>query len=228
MSVIYYDTALKEKIKGVFDNTFFAPTDEAFRECAKVNYGKVKLPMISFYRPDGFTINWSRYNHEEFLKGYPVKQVKDHPKGKQRGIKALPVRLNYQLDIWSATKRDCDRLSEEIILFLKYYPMIEFVNPRIELYRHDAEAEGEQIPKKFEVALHIEETVQDNSDIASFGDRGRYYRNTLQIYFEEPRLFYYFDITNFADEIPINYLDLNETNYEEDEDLVTHNEDGGD
>ena len=112
MSVIFYDTALKEKFKEIFDNSFFAPTDEAFRECAKVNNGKVKLPMISFYRPMGFTINWSRFNEAAFRGGYPIKQIRSHPDGKQGILKDLPVRLNYQIDVWSATKSTCDRLSE--------------------------------------------------------------------------------------------------------------------
>ncbi len=225
MSVIYYDTALKNKLKAVFGNTFFAPTDEAFRECAKVNNGRVRLPLMSFYRPMGFTINYSRYNERAFRTGYFVKQVKDHPKGKVKVLKELPIRLQYQIDIWAATKSDCDRLTEEMIMFLLYKPYIEFVNPKVDLQKYSAETAGGQEDKLIRAALKLEETVQDNSDISTFEDRGRYYRNTLEISFEEPRLFSYADFEKFVDEIPITYYELDEGTksfIEIEEDLITH------
>lgn len=222
MSVIYYDTALKEKVKEVFNNTFFATTEEAFKECARINNGKVKLPLISIFRPMGFTINTSRYNEDAFRRGYFIKKIRDHPDGKMQVMKELPVRLQYQIDVWTATKSDCDRLTEELIMWLLYRPYIEFVNPRVDLQKHDEE--NGSVSKTIKTALKIEETIQDNSEVMSFEDRGRYYRNTFEIFFDEPRLFSYSTFENFVDEIPITYKDL-DTGEVLDEDLVTH--DGG-
>jgi len=222
MSVIYYDTALKEKLKGVFSNTFFANTEEAFKECARVNNGRVKLPLISVFRPMGFMINTSRYNEHAFRTGYFVKQTKEHPKGKVEVMKELPVRLQYQIDIWATKKAECDKLTEELLMFLLYKPYIEFVNPLIELYKYDADAESGQSDKLIRAALKVEETIQDNSDIASFDDTGRFYRNTFEIFFDEPRLFSYNSFENFADEIPITYSYLDENEEIIDEDNVTY------
>ena len=223
MSVIYYDTALKEKLKEVFNNTFFATTEEAFKECARVNNGKVKLPLISVFRPMGFTINTSRYNEHEFRTGYFIKKVKEPPKAEMRVLKALPVRLQYQVDVWTVTKASCDRLTEELIMWLQYDPYIRFVNPVVELMKYD-EVEGE-VEKTIEAALKIEKTIQDNSDVLSFEDRGRYYRNTFEIFFDEPRLFSYSNFKKFADEIPVDYIDLS-TEKDLDEDIITDNSGG--
>jgi len=218
MSLIYYDTALKEKFSGVFKNTFYATTDEAFKACARINGGKVLLPLISIFRPMGFNINNTRYNEHEFRKGYSIQVTSEEDKPlEHRVMRALPVRLQYQIDIWAISRAQCDKLTEEIIMFLLYEPYIEFEIPNLVLPKIVA---GEEENKKFRFALKIEETIQDNSDVMSFDDKGRYYRNTFEIYFEEPRIFNHTDFDKFAEEIEIQYIEIDSGEEIDTEDLI--------
>lgn len=206
MSVEIYDSAVVEKMKEVFSNTLYAPTDEAFKRCAELNSGKVMIPMISIYRPSAFEIDNRNYNKPEFFKGRRMELLEpelgegetylDVDPEKIRNIRSLSVMLRYQMDVWGDRMNVVNEITKELIFFLLEFPNIEVKEP----------ISG--MDMKFSVQL--EEGITDNTDIMGFQDRGKVYRNTIEFFVREARLFSYLDFGKLVRNIEIKVYHLDD------------------
>lgn len=211
MSVEMYDYAVRDKLRGVFSNTHYAPTDEAFKRCAEANEGKVKLPMISIFRPGAFEIDTRNYNMPDFFRGRNMwlkapelgegQSLDDvYPKGNIapeaiRNLRSLPVVLRYQMDVWGTRMDVVNEMTKEIIFWLVEYPHIVVAEPISEI--------------GMEFSIEFEDGITDNTDIMGFQDRGKLYRNSLDFFIRDARLFSYLDIEKLVKniEIEVYYVD---------------------
>lgn len=110
MSVKVFDAAVKAKIKNVFRNTEFQSRDLTFKTITD-REGKVQFPLISIFRPDGWSVDESKtwIEGREFLNGY----------------QQIPIDLSYQIDIYASTREDLEGLAAEIVLYLLRNPGIK-------------------------------------------------------------------------------------------------------
>lgn len=176
MSVLEYDKALKSKIQNVFDNVVLAEPDMAFKRSAELpeNEGKVKLPLLSLYR-ENYTILLESVNQRAFRRGkkvaYPNEDSDDYSTVQM--MESLPVRIDYQLDLWADRRDTVDNLAAEVLFWLLGNPKIEIPVPETD--------------RTMEFSFWFED-MQDNSDIMSFEEKGRLYRITIPLYFDEARI----------------------------------------
>lgn len=102
MAVDFYDKALTAKIKALFDNTVFQARDLTLKTVTDTK-AEVKFPLVSIFRPDGWSIDSSTWNLEtKFL----------------NGIHQIPVNLVYTIDIYARTREDLETFTSELLLYL--------------------------------------------------------------------------------------------------------------
>lgn len=178
MSIPLYDDAVIEKFESVFENVVFSEPDRAFNRSAEKRgvQGEdveVKLPLISIYR-ENYTIDLERNNLRWRKRGRKVGLNDEETKAEM--AESLPVRIDYQLDVWAKGRREVDFLTVELLFWM-------LDNPEIQL---DLSEDFDDFSPYFNWKL---EDVTDNSDIMSFEDRGKYYRVTIPFYFDEAMVF---------------------------------------
>lgn len=162
MSLELYDKSMIDKLKSVFGNVVYAPTDEALSRANDDTKGSVQLPLISVYRLDG------RLSTESGFLSMP-----EHATGRwtrsqaQKGLltQSLPMDVVYQIDIWSVERVHADSIYSELLFYLIDQPNLSIDLPN--LCRED-------------FAMTITDT-QSEIDMESFKDRGRLYRNTITL-----------------------------------------------
>jgi hypothetical protein len=171
--IYLYDKAMENKLKKVFPNTVYAPTDKFYeRYLLKDKNDNVKLPALSIWRTSHEFIphnaktqlsiaNFGIRHDEEYL---------------VRNIYSMQIILRYQLDIWAGTDIDRDDLMKEILFFLVSYPNI-FI-----------QYQGQ----KFEFPIQIE-PPDDITEIAEFESNGDLYRISIPLVVPDARLLFYQD-----------------------------------
>ncbi len=110
MAIEVYDSAVKAKIKSLFSNTEFQSREFIFKTVTD-RKGEINFPLISIFRPDGWSLSSDNtWNLEQrFLDG--IHQVK--------------VDLSYQIDIYANTRKDLEELTAELVLYLLRNPGIK-------------------------------------------------------------------------------------------------------
>ena len=167
MSLSIYDDALGKKLKKLFPNVVGASTDEAFS--ASEDKGKVKLPLISFYRISN-PIDTQTYNMPEAFRGRVLKRSEfDGDVGM-----TLPVLITYQIDIWATSRRICDEIFTELVFYLIRNPNIQISVPK------------QSSPQDFAMVL---QDTENSTELSEFDTIGRIYRSTLT-YEVSGKLFY--------------------------------------
>lgn len=133
MSVFYYDDALLYKFREVFSNTVLSPTDRAFQRSSELppNKGEVNFPLISIYR-ENYTIQMQDFNWHGRHRGQMVKY--DNYARKVKMEKNIPLRIDYQIDIWGKEQRKTDKLLEEILFWITDFPNVEIIAPVMEIH----------------------------------------------------------------------------------------------
>jgi len=192
VSIKLYDEAILTKFKGVFKNTVYAPTDEAFARCAELNEGKVLLPLISIYRPEFMTIDNTNLNKPAFFQGRPFEVSEKDLEGqplKIKNLRTLAVTLRYQADVWGKKEEEYLRLTEELLFWLIANPYVKITEP----------LSG----KELEFSIILEDNIMDNTDITGFQERGRLYRCTFEFEISHAQLFSLSEIDNLVASIEI-------------------------
>ena len=117
-SLTLYDEALKNKIQSVFDNVVISEPDLAFKRAGerKGEKGKVKFPLLALFREDE-TINDENFNYRRLRSGVRNQRFGNKDQAVQ-AIKQIPVRLDYQLDIFTEKKVVADKIMEEMLFWL--------------------------------------------------------------------------------------------------------------
>lgn len=171
----------------------------------------IVFPIISLVRTGWQLLDYS----QEFMEnsGGLVGILQEEPGSRKRQVRlqAIPIQINYQLDIWTQNRIDNDIIAREFIWFYKLNPQMKVRIPH-----------GINITHPFNIA--IEPDIVDNSDIGEHNSRGRYYRQTLGIHTDGDAFLWKTNVSN----IPIIDIDSKFSIYDGDigkiEDLVAEEE----
>lgn len=161
MSLHLYDKALLEKLQKVFENVVDA-SDEKALQLSSDSEAMVYLPLISFWRLNN---NLSSEYAQAPLKNLGRRGTRFV--GDSRIVNyELAFNLEYQIDIWSDRRSECDDLFTELVLFFLQEP---------NLVIHD-----ENNQEQYVLPVTITETVT-NVDLTQFSDKGNLYRQVITL-----------------------------------------------
>lgn len=167
MSLSLYDEALQRKLKEVFPNVVGASTEEAFS--ASQEGGKVRLPLISFYRISNPVDN-ATYNMPEAFKGRLASRRGDLADREM----TIPIIITYQIDIWGTSRKVVDEIFTEFLYFMLRKPNLEIKLPTSDT--------------KFDFSMILQDS-ENSTELSDFESIGRIYRSTLT-YEVSAKLFY--------------------------------------
>ena len=174
MSVKAYDDSIIKKFRQIFndDTIYILPVENAIRFSAQLNRDDVKFPMISTTRL-GYSIRNSDINYTAKMIGSFT--TRD---GKNNNIFAqtVPIRIEYQMDVFTVDRQSCDEIVRELIFFFLQHPTLQA--------HFDY---GLNIEHNFN--LYLNDEIVDNSDTVEHVNTGVMFRNTLTFYTDDARLF---------------------------------------
>jgi hypothetical protein len=174
MSVYRYDNAIVECFRDIFEDSriHILPPEQAIRFTGQLRQDNIEFPLISTYRL-GYSIKNNDVNF------YGLHQGGFQNRG-SNGIntfaQVVPIRINYQIDIFTVDKRTGDEITRELILFLFQNPTLKVDIPY-------------QLDIKHKFNLFLESDVVDNSDTVEHVNKGVLFRNTLTMYTDDAYLF---------------------------------------
>ena len=174
MSVKSYDDAIIDRFREVFnDNTIsILPVENAIRFSAQLRKDNLTFPMISTTRL-GYSIVRNQVNFNAKMIG--SFKTRD---GENNNIfaQSIPIRIEYQLDVFTVDRWSCDEIIRELIFFFEQKPTLQ------------AHFEyGLDFDHNFN--LFLNEDIVDNSDTVEHENTGVMFRNTLTFYTDDARLF---------------------------------------
>lgn len=174
MSIKAYDDAIINRFREVFndDIIYILPVENAIRFVAQLKKDDVKFPLISTMRL-GYSIVSSNVNHNAKMIGSFAKRD-----GENNNLfaQSIPIRIEYQLDVFTVDKQSCDEIVRELIFFFYQHPTLQ------------AHFEyGLDFNHNFNIFLN--DDITDNSDTVEHINNGVMFRNTLTFYTDDSRLF---------------------------------------
>lgn len=186
VGVYAYDLALVNDLRTRFNlnkdgtpktnnNVYITSSENVFNIIGDIAEDAIQFPLISLTR-----IGWSLSdNKPEFMtKAGMLDNVKEGEKDnklKQIRLQALPITINYQLDVWTRTRIDNDALTRDLIWYYTLNPQLLVDIPH-----------GLNIKHVFNV--FFENDIEDNSDIVEHQNRGQFFRQTLGLYVDDAYL----------------------------------------
>lgn len=173
MSFGCYDKAIVENFQKLFNtgNVHILPVEDALRFTSQLNRDDVEFPLISTTRL-GITILSSEVNQAQKTTGHLVRRD-----GYNNNVfaQSIPIRIEYQLDIFTIERWACDEITRELIFYFYQHPTL--------VAHFDY---GLNIEHNFNLFLNDE--VVDNSDTIEHVNTGVKFRNTLTFYTDDARL----------------------------------------
>lgn len=172
--VTLYDDAIISKFRSLFTDTTLSilPPENAIRFLAQLRRDDVKLPLVSLNRL-GYSIQLDQINQKARNVGSFV--TRD---GANNNVFAqvIPIRIEYQLDVFSVDRVTCDAICSELIFYFIQNPTLSIHVPF-----------GLDIDHDFN--LFFDSDVVDNSDTIEHTEKGVIFRNTLTFYTNDAYLF---------------------------------------
>lgn len=178
MSTYLYDDALLEKIKkwtsGLSSMHIYGPndTERLYETIAQSTDDEpIKLPIVCLRRKGGFEIlNPNRVPLQ--CNGVLVHAEN----GKSIKLNAIPINIEYQLDVYCKLYKEADSYIREFIFNFLNYPNMKIKIPYRDLnYIHSA-------------TVRISNNVEDNSDIPERLNFGQFTRMSLNVNIDDAYL----------------------------------------
>ena len=166
MSAYIYDSAvtnLFESITG--DKIFVNPPETAFRNVSQLNGDKLKFPLINLNRTN-LSIRTDEVNFNALHEGATVRMNDDNTVTHAR---VLPIRIEYQVDVFTVDKKMNDEIVRELLFYLYVHPT------------HIVKI-GYGLDFEHKFNLYLDPDVQDNSDVVSHINNGVIFRSTFTMY----------------------------------------------
>lgn len=186
MSATFYDKALLEKIqKWIKDpNVKIIGVDETRRlwtyRLDQNDDKPLQLPLISLSRSSNMTIkNVSKQplTYDGFRpRGTLLRDKNGNISGKVEQINGIPIRLEYQLDIYTRYYEEAEEYIRNFIFNLINYPKVKITLPYNSYYQ-------EKI-----CSITLDPTVVDNSSIPERLEPGQFTRKTITLYIDDAYL----------------------------------------
>jgi len=167
-----YDTALVNDLRSIFSDgrIFICPPDRVFATIGRLNEDDVKMPMISVLRT-GTSLGNSQHPMRftgELLSIDPETNVNVK-------VQAIPITINWQIDVWSKHREENDNIVRELIFYYMTHPTLLVDIPY-----------GTNLKHNFNI--FFDSNIEDNSDISDHVNRGEYFRQTLSVYSDDAYL----------------------------------------
>lgn len=172
MSVYLYDDAIIADLRRIFNNPdiYITPADNVFRTLANAKNDKIKFPLISLER-----VNWSLLDSSHAMKFSGIGIEYDEANNKVAAMKAMPIRINYLLDIWTKHREENDDIMREIIWYYSTHPTLKVEIPYSLNIQHNFN-------------IRFDPDITDNSDIVEHKNRGEYFRQSISLYIDDAYL----------------------------------------
>lgn len=177
MAVKLYDDALLAKISAWTKDTQLSITgpDETSRLFSMVADKQkdrpIQLPLLSISRNGGYSVLQPTKRPISF-DGFTL----DSNVTKAMQLNAIPININYQLDIYTRYLQEADEYMRNIIFNIVNYPKLQVIIPyRNSNYVHNAN-------------VRLNSDVQDNSDIPERLIPGQFTRLSLSLYIDDAYL----------------------------------------
>ena len=185
MSAILYDEAVVNRLQSLINpeaNIHVLKPDETsrlFSQKADESHDRMTLPIIALSRR-GYRI----LNAQKQPKSYDGITIRAYDKdgnlvnqGKALKLNAIPIQLEYQLDIYTQEIAQCEEYSREFIFELVNNP-----TGVVEIPYNNSD-----VTHKF--TIHVEQEVEDNSDIPERNFPSQFTRYTLRLNVDDAYLF---------------------------------------
>ena len=161
--IYLYDEAIVNKFRTIFDDTRITvqPPENAIRYVAQLSEDNVKFPLISLNRT-----NWSlRSGDISWAQSRIGVANRINSDDTISVMRAIPIQLEYQLDIYTVDRLTNDEIYRELIFYFIKHPTLEVEIP----YTID----GGHV-----FNLDINPDIVDNSDTVEHVNKGVLYRYT--------------------------------------------------
>lgn len=169
-----YDEAVVNKFRELFnsESIFIVAPDRAKEVKAQLESDSVKFPLISLDR-----LSWSirddMVNWSASRMGVPDSISEDN---KANIMHVIPIRINYQLDVYTVDRVSNDEILRELIFYFMLHPTL-FVNIPYGL------------DTKHKFNLFFNSDIEENSNTVEHINKGVLYRTTANLYTDDAYLF---------------------------------------
>jgi hypothetical protein len=184
MSVYLYDKSVVADLRNRLGDSRISivPPEDFMSFVSQIdidNPDRAKFPAISIERP-----SWSLSDSKpQYMKTSGIlaeKTIVDNNIHNNVYIRlqAMPIKISYQLDIWSVTREEDDNILRELIFYYRLHPTLKVTIPY-------------QFTEPIQMNFNIEfgDTVDDNSDIVNHKNYGRLFRQTIPLFINDAYLF---------------------------------------
>lgn len=216
MSVSYYDNAMVKKITGwIKDNRVkvlgVEDTLRTFQLTSdKTNDSPISLPLISLSRGTNIELSFNHKKPMSFdgmMIAHPdipenisdeerqviLDNLQEEGKLKSLQVNAIPMTLNYQLDIYTKKLSEADEYVRNFVFNFINHPKLTIELPYQGVnYKHD-----------FNIVVN--NPIQDNSDIPNRLFGGQFYRWTINLTIDDAYLF----SVPFEDLVSVDSVEIN-------------------
>lgn len=172
MSVYAYDravTELFERITG--DSIMIQPPENAIRNTAQLKGDNITFPLITLNRTS-WSIRQSDRNFAMLREGHTARFNNNHTVTQAR---MLPIKIEYQVDVFTVDKRMNDEITRELIFYLSLKPTLKV---KVDY----------DINIEHNFNLLLDPDIVDNSDVTNHINDGVLFRSTFTMYCDDAYL----------------------------------------
>lgn len=170
MSVKSYDDAIITRFRQLFEDSsiHILPVENAIRFEAQLAKDKVTFPLISTNRL-GYSVIGSNVNQAAKMIGSFKGRDGENT---NVFVQVIPIRIEYQLDIYTVDRASLDEITREFIFFF-------YLKPKL-VAHFDY---GLDINHNFNIFMN--DDIVDNSDTIEHINEGVKFRNTITFYTDD-------------------------------------------
>ena len=175
MSIYLYDNAIVEYFRQVItdERVYITPSDNVVRTIARLNNDEIKLPLISLQRTN---VQMQPYQFYTKYHGAPIRyEHTDEEDEKElliRSLQAIPMKIQYSIDIWTRNREENDAIMRELLFFISTHPQIEITIPY-------------GVNENHVFNLLLDGSITDNSDIVSHKNQGEIFITSISAYVDD-------------------------------------------
>lgn len=151
---------------------YVLPVENAIRFTAQLKRDDVTFPLISTTRL-GYSVVGDNVNYNAKMTGSFVRRENDN---NNTFATSIPIRIEYQMDVFTVDRESCDDIVRELIFFFLTRPTL------VAHFEY-----GLDIKQNF--TLLMNDDIVDNSDTVEHINNGVMFRNTLTFYVDDARLY---------------------------------------
>lgn len=176
MVYLYDDAIVKDLRKRISDERVtITPYDNLMNSLGKSENDKIELPIISIART-GWSLSESRPHPMKFIGELSrIDEGEVNNEKKIVNVYAMPIRIDYLLDVWTKRRLDNDNIMRELLFYYSIHPTLQVKIPY-----------GLDDYKNFNIMFGTD--IEDNSNIPEHVNIGEYIRQTISFYVDDAYL----------------------------------------